>query len=132
MLSMKRLRSVVHSIAHHSVSGLCYVHPHLGRACQEFGLDRSEINLLNESAKSRFEESSSEIAGGANALREKFTTILRSEMISPGDLSEARALFFFAQDGWPNGCHVRVVSTSGRSMDVAVDQLGNPTKFVDG
>ena len=29
-MSTKRLRNVIQSTAHHAVSGLCYVHPHVG------------------------------------------------------------------------------------------------------
>ena len=131
MVSTMRLRSVVHSIAHYGVSGLCYIHPHLGQACKKLGVDRAEINLLAWNAKSQFEETDNKIAGAACALCEQFSAILQSENILPDDLAEATALFFFARDNWPIGCYVRVVSTSGRSIDVAVDDIGNPAEIID-
>lgn len=131
MLNTKRLRSVVHSIAHHSVSGLCYIHPHLGQVSKNLGLDRAEIDLLGENTKSQFVEISSEIAGGVSELRELFSTILQSEKMVPGDLSEATALFFFDRSAWPSVCYVRAVSISGRLIDVAVDQTGNPAEIVN-
>ena len=131
MPSANRLRSVAHSIAHHSVSGLCYLHPHLGQACKESGSDRFEIDLRGRSSISEFERTSSAINGAAIALREKFAGILQSENMTLSDLSEAFARFHFNRVRWPSSCHVRVVSNAGRAIDVAVDQMGNPAEIVD-
>lgn len=130
MLRMKRLRSVAQSTAHHSVSGLCYIHPHLGEACKKSALGRAEINLLPEAPKSHFEESSPRIAGGAKGLREQFLKILRSEGMSREDVSEASALFFFDQRMWPRGCRLRVVSATGGVIEVTVDEFGNPAEIL--
>jgi hypothetical protein len=48
MTSIKKLSSVCHNIAHHAVSGLSYVHPHLRQACKGIGIDTITIDLLRE------------------------------------------------------------------------------------
>ena len=130
MPSTKRLRSVVHSIAHHSVSGLCYVHPHLGQACKETGTDRATINLLDSEPISLIEKTSPEIGLAAPGLREMFSRILRSEEMDQSDLSEALITFIFNRSRWPSGCYVQVTSIEGRAIEVAVDSLGNPAEIV--
>ena len=127
---IKRLRSVVHSIAHHSVSGLCYAHPHLGEACKRSGSDRAQLDLLTGNPKTEFEENSKEISGAADGLREKFSTILQSENLLAEDIFEASALFVFQRNTWPAACYVRVVTISGRAVDVAVDEIGNPAEIL--
>ena len=130
MLSKKRLRSVVQSIAHHGVSGVCFLHPHLGETCKAIGVDSAEINLLNRDADSRFENDSPEIFGAAKALREKFEAVLHSEKMSPHELSRATARFFFARNARPSACYVRVTLPSGYAIECAVDGLGERAEII--
>ena len=127
----KRLRSVIHSIAHHSVSGVCYLHPRLGQACHAEGVSRIAVDLMCDNAASDIERGSHEIGTAAAALRRKFRDILRSESLSANDLSEAKALFHFDRGRWPSACCVRVVETSGQVSEVAVDAMGNPSEVID-
>ena len=130
MPSAKRIRSVVHSIAHHGVSGLCYLHPHLGDACKSAGIDRATIDLLDGGPASQFEQGSKSIANAADALRAKFAEILNSEAMARKDLSEASAMFLFQKGRWPSACYVKVVDKADRAFDVAVDAMGNPAEIV--
>ena len=76
MESSKRLRSVVQSIAHHAASGLCYLHPHLGKFCKNISLNKISVNLISESLEPPFQETSREIEISVSSLREKFEEIL--------------------------------------------------------
>lgn len=44
--SIKQLRGAAHNLAHHSQSGLSWLHPHLARACEEAGVQRVSFDLL--------------------------------------------------------------------------------------
>jgi len=130
MLRKKRLRSVVHSVAHHGVSGVCFLHPSLGETCNAIGLDSAEINLLNRDANSQLENASDKIFWAARALREKFESVLRSENMSRHELSKATAVFFFARSTWPSACYVRITLNSGSTIECAVDGLGERAEIV--
>lgn len=130
MVSTKRLRSVVHSIAHHGVSGLCHLHPHLGEACQGANLQTYELSLLSTSERSEFENSIKEIYLSTEALREQFLTIVDSENQSLDDLAEASITFRFLRGRWPSGCYVVVKTRVGHKIDVEVDSMGDPVESI--
>ena len=129
MVRTKRLRSVVHSIAHHAVSGLCRLHPHLGAACKASGRDRIAIDLLNRSGTAGVDDPSDTVRGAAGALRATFAQIVRSEHMALADVAEASALFVFERGRWPSACHVRVVPKAGRAVEITVNDMGDPTPF---
>ena len=87
MPSTKRLRSVTHSTAHHSVSGLCYVHPHLGAVCKEHGYREMSVNLLAPEFNPELKEISKELELSTNALREFFNGVLESEKMGIAELN---------------------------------------------
>lgn len=76
MPSAKRLRSVTHSTAHHSVSGLCYVHPHLGLVCKERGYRGIAVNLLAPGFNPELKDISRELMLSTSALREFFRGVV--------------------------------------------------------
>ena len=124
MPSTKRLRSVTHSTAHHSVSGLCYVHPHLGAVCKEQSYREISVNLLTHGFKPEPKNISREPELSTNALREFFSGVLESEKVSMAELNSAEAIFFFHNGCWPSAAVVRVITNENKKIESCVDSSG--------
>jgi hypothetical protein len=124
MPSTKRLRSVTHSTAHHSVSGLCYVHPHLGSVCKEHGYREISVNLLAQAFKPELNDISRELELSTNALREFFCGVLESEKMNIADLNSAEIIFFFHKGRWPSASAVRVITNENKKIECCVDSSG--------
>ena len=130
MTSIKRLRSVIHSTAHHAVSGLCYVHPHLGEKCKEIGIKSISVNLLTPGFDAELQSITKELELSTNALREKFSELLASEHIQDSEIKSAYATFDFLRGRWPTSCYIEVVSTEGKKTEVAVDSSGKTAEIL--
>lgn len=124
MPSTKRLRSVTHSTAHHGVSGLCYVHPHLGSICKDLGYREISVDLLKSGFDPQVAEVTIELALSTEALREFFAGLLESENISKSELTSAEAIFFFHKGRWPSASVVRVVTNEDKIIESCVDSSG--------
>jgi hypothetical protein len=120
----KRLRSVVHSTAHHSVSGLCYVHPHLGAICKQLGYREILIDLLRPGFEPELANITRELEHSTAALREFFRDVLGSEKIDESALKSAEIIFFFQKGRWPSGSIVRVVTDQNKIVESCVDSSG--------
>jgi hypothetical protein len=121
MGSTKRLRSVVHSIAHHAMSGLCYVHPHLGHARKPLRAERVSVDLLHPKIEPAPAPQLLEIELSTNALRQMFGELLAGESLSTDGLGSAIATFFYKGDCvWPEACLVQVETTAGIKLEDAV------------
>ena len=131
-MSIKRLRSVVQSIGHHAVSGLCYVHPHLGEVCEAATLAHADIDLLTGAVLLDGLEPPGPLKLGAKALANKFAEILRSEGINRGTLRAANIDFQFRGSQWPTSCKVTVETVGGKTVEVAVSDFGRQANFVRG
>ena len=131
-MSTKRLRSVVQSTAHHAMSGLCCVHPHLGSACEEQGIKSVQVGLLDAGFDPVLGCIPKELSLSTNALREKFVEILASENISLNEVQEASATFQFLQSKWPLGCCVSVRNSKGEIIEAAVGSDGNSAEVLRG
>ena len=125
MPSSKRLRSVLHSLAHHGVSAMSFLHPRLGEYAKDNQLDAIAIDLIDISVISEAEVASGRIKRASQALRRKFQSILVSENISIDEIASAKIVFFIKNTHWPSGCFVRATTTEGRDFEVAVDRIGN-------
>lgn len=130
MISMKRLRNIVHSIAHHAMSGLCYVHPHLGTLAKDLGIKSISVNLINSNFDPEIPSPSKELLLSTNALREKFQSLLSSEDISLEDIQSAWATFDFLHGVWPTSCYVRIEITNGKFIEDAVDSTGQRAEIL--
>ena len=95
MPSHKRLRSVCHSIAHHAVSGLSYVHPHLRRACRAIGVLCVRVNLKSEDPCPEVFLQDGPLHFSLLALRQKFQNILVAEGFTPDDIGSVDLTFYF-------------------------------------
>jgi hypothetical protein len=131
-MSTKRLRSVIQSTAHHAVSGLCYIHPHLGELCKKQGIKSVRINLQEPSFEPALSDISRELELAANALRERFIEIMAAEKISPNEIQEAYATFEFLQAKWPVGCCVSVLNLEGKKVEAVVGSDGKSAEVLRG
>lgn len=124
MTTIKRLRSVIQSTAHHAVSGLCYVHPHLGEECQKLGIKEISVNLVTPGFNPALLPVTNELELSTNALREKLSELLAAENIPPSGIKSAHATFGFLPDRWPISCYINIVTTEGKKAEVTVDSSG--------
>jgi len=131
-VSTKRLRSVAQSTGHHAVSGLCYVHPHLGEVCKAMGLSRADIDLLAGTVLLESVDLPRPLELGTSALGEKFIEILGSEKIDRETLSSARIQFQFRGSRWPVSCYIKLETTDGRIVEDAVSQDGRRAEIMRG
>ena len=127
MPSAKHLSSVCHSIAHHAVSGLSFVHPHVLAACRGAGLDEMSVDLLDmDPCPERF-RGIKPLRLSLQALRSKLEGILVAEGFSLADLSCARLTFSPASkdsDDYCSVCRSTLTTTTGRTYEHIVDYLG--------
>jgi len=131
MATQKRLSSVCHSTAHHAVSGLSYLHPHLRQACRLAGLSSATVDLLEESPYPRNVAHLQPLFLALAALKVKFTEILNSEGFTVNDLQSATLRFEFEpqfKDDFSSNCFAQLVSMNGKAYEHFVDHLGNPIK----
>ena|SRR5438105_2274239 len=127
MPSQKRIASIAQSTAHHAVSGLCFVNPHLRRACIEIGRTACSIELLAENPCPPDFRRIEPIRLSVIALKDKFVEIAKSEGFSPTDFREAVLRYEFPplRDDYSSNCVVSITTNSGYSVTRAVDYLGN-------
>lgn len=127
MASHKRLKSVAQSSAHHAVSALSFVHPHLGQACEEAGLDSIDIYLSdNEPCPERFLKIEP-LKLALNALKETFYGLVATEGFEPKDIESAKMVFEFKHgqlDHYCSVCTATLVSAS-KTYQSKVNYLGN-------
>jgi hypothetical protein len=130
MKNIKRLRSVIHSTAHHAVSALCYMHPHLCEHCSNARLRVIKLNLFTGEYQPSFEKTSTELTLSTNGLVEKFAELLEVEGVNSKDISTAYAEFKCGKDNWPEHCVISVQTKEGKPLEVAVSAMGEVGKIL--
>lgn len=115
MASHKRLKSVVQSIAHHSVGALSFVHPHLGKACEEAGINSIEVHISESEPCPRILINVEPLRLALNTLRETFYGLVVTEgfEFKHGQL-----------DHYCSDCTASLVSAS-KTYQSKVNYLGN-------
>jgi len=127
MPSQNLLSSIAHNIAHHAVSGLSYVHPHLKTTLVEAGLSSISIDLLKPDPTPSQLQPNTPLAQALNGLKSKFVEILHAEGLVLSAIRSAILVFDFPPnytDNYCSDCHVFLVSTTGKSFNQAVNYLG--------
>lgn len=124
MPSIKRCRSVAHSIGHHAISGLCYIHPHLGHFCLEFKLDSASVDLINPGSSEYAQDWPEPLKLASRALADTFSLLLDKEKIERNYIGYAEILFQFGKRRWPRSCVVRLRLIDGKSIEWALDEMG--------
>jgi hypothetical protein len=129
MPSQKRLNSICRSIAHHAVSGISYIHPHMLQACRAAGQPHMTVSLLESEPCPESFRGIEPLRLSLRALRKRFEEILAAEGFSVADLAEASLTFSpdpqFSDD-YCTVCHSRLTSHTGRSYEHTIDCLGQP------
>ena len=125
MFRIKRLRSVSHSIAHHGVSALSWLHPRLGDECKRSNSASVEIDLLSGNFICDKSSFSNETMMASRALSKTFKDLLVVEKIDIKDIERANINFYFIRGRWPSSCEIAVVIGDGRDVYYKVDQFGN-------
>lgn len=136
-MSNKRLRSAIHGIGQHSLSGLSYLHPHLGEFCRRAGCRSASIDLLTGEVESLGRKPSGPLRKAAACLPARFAAILESERIDIGSLQSARIEIHFGrypapESGFvgPDSCYLRVETEAGRVLEAAMDDVGRKARLV--
>jgi len=127
MSSHKRLNSVAHSLAHHAVSGLSYVNPHLSEACEKVGLHCIEIELLTKNSCPLQFLGNEPLELSLNELKLTLMKILKSEDYEPSQLKSAKLEFSFYHDKnnyYSSDCKATLHSTENRIYEKAVNYFG--------
>jgi len=120
VIILVRNMHVVHSTAHHAISGLSYIHPHLGKAC--FAVDSTEglVNLLAEEIEPVSLITTKELGSSSAVLRTKFSELLESEGVSKEIIKSASITFYFKRDFWPVSCYLKVVTAQSKVVEVTL------------
>ncbi len=127
MPSRKRLRSVCHSIAHHAVSGLSYVHPHVLRACRSAGLSRMSIQLLESEPCPVLFRGNEPLRLSLHGLKEKLEHILATEGFAMSDIAGAELTFEpdpAQKDDHCSICRALLVPLIGEPVESIVNYMG--------
>ena len=86
---------MAHDIAHHAQSGLSFLFPHLGRACQEAGLRNASLSLLQDDPYPTMLARHEPLALAIGNLRLRFFDILASYGYAPTDVASVELSFTF-------------------------------------
>jgi len=130
MGSTKRLKSVVHNVAAHAISGLSCVHPDLGTVRKAEGTERVSVDLLQPKI-SLTQPVCPEVDLSTSALRRTFASMLASESWEIGDLTSAVLTFIYrGQRTWPDACYARVETNAGRVFEDAVGADGQRAQIL--
>lgn len=127
MSSQKRLRSVCQSIAHHAVSGLSYLHPHVARACRDQGIAKITINLFESDGRLENVLAGTPLQNAIKSLSEKFHSVLLAEGFSLSDLAVASISLAPDKDfndDYCTVCDAQLGQYDGQSVRYVVNCLG--------
>ena len=124
MTSQRVLAGVAHDIAHHAVSGVCYVHPHLFKACQAAGVRDATVDLLVGNPYPVGFPDIEPLRLSLTALAERFVEILQANGFGITDLTSAEIKFQFpllAGDGYTCRATSSLQSANGHAYSAAID-----------
>ena len=125
MFRIKRLRSAAHSVAHHGVSALSFLHPRLGEECKRNNHASVEIDLLSGILLCDTSRFTHETIKASKSLSRTFKDLLIVEKIDVKDIKNAIIEFHFIRGKWPSSCEIVVAIADGRDVHCKVDQFGN-------
>ena len=127
MAKYKRINSVSHSIAHHAVSALSFLHPYLGEACEKANIKSVQINLLSSHLYPDNLKEIKELETSLQTLKKTFIGILQAEGFSLSDLSEVTLTFSFEPkrtDNFCSMCNSKIITNDGKTREYTVDFMG--------
>ena len=125
MFRIKRARSVIHSVAHHGVSALSWLHPKLGEEGKEQNFDEISYNFCSSKITTEGFLPSLETSNAFSSLQETFERISATEKVFISEINDANITFGFYKGAWPNYCICSLTSKNGKVVKVKVDGFGN-------
>ena len=119
MASEKNLSAVSHDIAHHAVSGLSWLHPHLSQACRAIKVDEVTLDVTKENPLPEGFPSPEPLRLASRALHKTFYVILEKKGFHPQNVAEAKLRFVFSvnrSDDYSSVCFSSLRSDNGREF----------------
>ena len=99
-----------------AMSGLCYVHPHLGEQCKAASAREAEIDVCGGVVSPERIAVTEPLRRSVAAMREKFAGILASENLSLDSVQSATIRFQFGSGRWPTSCYAVVQDANGSTV----------------
>jgi hypothetical protein len=119
MPSSKLLNGVAHDIAHHAMSGLSSLHPHLSQTCRKKGITDLTLDLVSDSPLPVNVHDYEPLRLASRALHQTFVGILESIGFTLADISIARLTFHItpnAPDDYSYfSCTSELITVKGKS-----------------
>jgi len=125
MYRIKRVRSVIHGLAHHGVSALSWLHPRLGEECNRCVETEVTFDLILGVIITDGFNASKETLSAYCALKATFERILNAECIDLSSIQNASIIFGFRSDSYPSYCICKMVGRDGKEINIRVDWCGN-------
>jgi hypothetical protein len=114
----KLLNGVAHDIAHHAMSSVSYLHPHLTQVCSGARRTTVTLDLLKESPLPADLPDHEPLRLASQSLHRTFTNILRTAGFTVADLKAARLTFHVPTDAPDDysyvSCDSEIVAASGK------------------
>ena len=98
MSSSKHFKGVAYDIIHHAVSGLSYLHPHLGDACEEAQINEVKIELLAKEVYPKKLPLKKPLKFALSSLQVKMKEIVEKKNLSLSSISRLDLLFKFEKN----------------------------------
>jgi hypothetical protein len=118
MPSSKLLNGAAHDIAHHALSGLSYLHPHLTQVCKRARRASVTLDLPRESPLPADLPDYKPLRLASQALHRTFVGILESFGFTVAGVTAAQLTFHVPHDAPDDysyvSCDSEIVTTSGR------------------
>ena len=119
MASKKHLNAVSHDIAHHAVSALSWLHPHLGEACRRAKKDEVVLDASLPQPLPSDLPATEPLKLASQALHRTFASILEKKGFAATDVKSAELRFVFSPtrtDDYSCICFSRLIATNGHEF----------------
>ena len=119
MVSRKHLSAVSHDIAHHAVSGISWLHPHLGEACRRAKKDEVVLEVSRANPLPDDFPATEPLKLASRELHRTFRTILEKKGFAASDVKIAELRFVFSAqktDDYCATCFSRLLTSDDREF----------------
>jgi len=124
MASRKHLNAVSHDIAHHAVSGISWLHPHLGQACRRAEIDEVVLEVSRADPLPDDFPATEPLKLASRELHRTFRTILEKKGFAASDVKTAELRFVFSaerSDDYSSTCFSRLVTSDDHEFSHRLD-----------
>ena len=125
MQSEKRIKSICHNIAHHAISGLSFLNPHLYDVSINDNSNFIVLDLLAINPCPDKYLSNQYLSNAAGTLKTKFEEMLKSENYSIDSFEKATLRFEFPlEDSNCTNCEAQFITKRGLKIIYYLDYTG--------